>query len=445
MKCLLTVAGLDPSGGAGLGQDLGVFAAQGFHGLCVPTALVPQGPRGVRALTPVNDGEFALMLQVLTEEVDTLAGVKIGVLVTQPQAEKLAEFLRTRPEIPLVIDPVLRAKNGTPLSSKEAVRALLKKLPPLRPFLTPNLSETEVLTGGKVHDLPSMKEGARALYSLGAKAVVVTGGHLPETDELADVFYDGQEFLVQVKSRIAAEVHGTGCLFSALLLTFLARGYPPAEAFFATEAAVEQTLSAPYPVGDQGYLYVSPPLIQAQEAERFRVLRALQEAAESLAHLAPTELVPAVQMNFGYALPDACTVNDVAAFPGRIGVWKGKLLFKEQPAFGASSHVARLILTMMRRFPWMRSCLNLRFAENCVQKARSAGLVVCEADRTREPQEVRDTEGGSLDFLMEEVLADCSCPPDLVYDRGDVGKEPMIRLFGRSPAEVLKKLEAVRP
>lgn len=445
MKCLLTAAGLDPSGGAGLGQDLGVFAAQGFHGLCVPTALVPQGPRGVRALTPVDKEEFVLMLRALAEEVDTLAGVKIGVLVSKKQAEELAEFLRTRPEIPVVIDPVLEAKNGTLLGSAEAVRALVDELRPLPPFLTPNLRETEALTGGKVRDLASMKEGARALYSLGAKAVVVTGGHLPETDELADVFYDGREFLVQVKSRIVAEIHGTGCLFSAFLLTFLARGYPPAEAFLATEAAVEETLSAPYPVSDEGYLYVSPPLIRAQEAERCRVLRALQEAAESLAQLAPTELVPAVQMNFGYALPDACTVDDVAAFPGRIGAWKGKLLFKEEPAFGASSHVARLILTMMRRFPWMRSCLNLRFAENCLQKARSAGLVVREADRAGEPQEVRDTEGRSLDFLMEQVLAECSSPPDLVYDRGDIGKEPLIRLFGRSPAEVLDKLEAVRP
>lgn len=453
MKSLLTIAGLDPSGGAGLAQDLGVFSSQGFHGLCVPTALVPQGPRGVHAVIPVGTRELASMLDVLEQEVENLAGVKIGVLSTGEQAERVVAFLLaragtradTRAEMPVVIDPVLSAKNGVQLTSREALQALLENLRPLCPVVTPNLSEAEILTGLQIRDLASMKEGARALCTTGAGAVVVKGGHLPQTEEPTDLFCDGREVVVHKKKRVPAEIHGTGCLFSALLLTFLARGYVPVEAFLATEAAMEEALEMPYLLGQGGYHYSSLSITRAQEAERFRVLRALREAAQLLKQLAPVELVPAVQMNLGYALREAETVEEVAAFPGRIGTWDNQLLFKEEPAFGASSHIARLILTMMRRFPHMRACLNLRFSQRVVAKASAAGLLVLEADRRSEPQEIREAEGKSLDFLLEQVLAECTTAPDLVYDRGDFGKEPMIRLFGRTPAEVLQKLKVVKP
>ena len=135
----------------------------------------------------------------------------------------------------------------------------------------------------------------------------------------------------------------------------------------------------------------------------------------------------------------------MAAFPGRIGTFAGKLLLKGEPAFGASSHVARLILTMMRHHPHLRAGLNLRYLEEALDKARAAGLKVSRADRSVEPPEVKAREGLSLDFLVEAVLASTSEAPDIIYDEGEVGKEPLIRLFARTPAEVITKLKAVRP
>ncbi|MCX8032608.1 MAG: PfkB family carbohydrate kinase [Thermoleophilia bacterium] len=455
MKCLLTVAGLDPSGGAGLSMDLAVFGSRGFHGLSVPTALVIQGPRGVEAVRPTANADFTHALAILGQQVEELAGVKVSVILSQEQTRVIAQFLREHPSLPVVVDPVIKAKNGFTLTPPEAIHAMVQEIFPLGPIVTPNLSEAAALTGLPVTSPHDMEQAARVLLDMGAKAVVVTGGHLAQQDSTTDLFFAGGEVFFYTKAKLAGEIHGTGCLFSALLLTELAHGLNPEEAFQATELEIGEILAAAYPLGptpssadsidSKGYLYVNPALIAGKEYERARVLASLREAALELAELAPVELVPAVQMNLGFALPEAREPGQVAAFPGRIGVHGGKLIFKDEPAFGASSHVARLILTAMRRFPHLRACLNVKLNDRLLEKARAAGFVVLEAERAKEPPAVSETEGKSLDFLMEQVLANVEHAPDIVFDRGALGKEPMIRLFGRTPQDVIKKLKAVRP
>ena len=484
MKCLLTVAGLDPSAGAGLSMDLAVFGSQGFHGLCVPTALVVQGPWGVEAMYPAPEGEFQHALAVLAHQVENIAGVKVGVLASPAQVKALADFLRERPDLPLVVDPIMEAKNGFRLTPPETVNALLEEIFPLGPVVTPNLPEAAALTGRAVATLKDMEEAAKILLSMGARAVVITGGHLnpgetkqnprlhntPIVDHLStttDLFFAGGEACFYTKPRVSGEIHGTGCLFSALVLTKLAHGFDPEEAFLAAEEEIGEVMPSAYPLGlrgaaagldaaqahaqargsthSHGYLYTNPALVAGQQWQRARVLAALWEAARDLAALAPVELVPAVQMNLGFALPGAQGPEEVAAFPGRIGAHAGQLLFKGDPVFGASSHVARLILTAMCRFPHVRACLNLKVDDRVLTKARALGYTVLEADRGVEPPTVSETEGRSLDFLMQQVLAGASRAPDIVFDRGAHGKEPMIRLFGRTPQEVIEKLKAVKP
>ncbi|NLV72552.1 MAG: hypothetical protein GXY46_08125 [Actinobacteria bacterium] len=441
MRSLLSIAGLDPSSGAGLTKDLEVFAGLGFHGLHACTALVIQGPQGVQRVVPCGVEEFTLTLTLL-EEQSEIAGIKLGVLPGEGQVEQVARFLTDVRGVPVVLDPVIRAKNGTTLTSSAALSRLVSEILPLGPVITPNLSEAGVLSGRSVRDLPAMRESARALHARGARSVVVTGGHL--AGDPVDLLFDGRTFTEYRRERLPTEVHGTGCVFSALLLGYLVWGYPVAEAFWAAETRMTELLIASYQLGKGGYHYTSMGVLSANRAERSQVLEALRDAARELAGLAPVELVPAVQMNLGFALPTAREVGEVAAFPGRIGAHAGRLIFKEEPAFGASSHVARLILSVMRRHPQVRACLNLSLCEELLARARSAGYVVLEADRTGEPTEVKDTEGLSLDFLMEQVLASSAKIPDIVYDRGEVGKEPLIRLFARTPGEIIEKLKVVR-
>jgi hydroxymethylpyrimidine/phosphomethylpyrimidine kinase len=156
------------------------------------------------------------------------------------------------------------------------------------------------------------------------------------------------------------------------------------------------------------------------------------------------ELIPAVQLNMGYALRGARTTADVAAFPGRIGTRHGKVYFKGTPEFGASSHVARLCLTYMKYYPYRRAAVDIRYDEVFLARAHKSGLSVLFWDRRQEPEVVKGTEGRSLDFLVEAALKAAEGPPDIIYDHGDVGKEPIIRLFARDPQELLQKMEMIR-
>lgn len=442
MKNILTIAGYDPSSGAGVTRDLDTFFSLGCHGLSVPTCFVVQGPRGVRDIHPIPLDQFASMLRVVEEEV-AVDGVKIGVLWDVPYIEMISSFLKKLKGKPVVVDPIYAAKNGRKLITEEGLKCLVKKIFPLTTLLTPNLEEASLLTGKKIKTLDDAKNCAKELVRLGPRAVVVKGGHLE--GKPVDVFFDGKVMFLREKPRINRQIHGTGCLFSSLLAAFLTNGYPLKEAFLAAEREMEQALERNYSIsGEGGYFYSSPSLIKAGLAERWQVVDALRQAAGKLRELNPIELIPEVQMNIGYALPQAESVEEVAAFPGRISQSQGKILFKGEPQFGASSHVARLILAMMKYFPYLRAGGNMRYDQAYVDKAQKKNYKVVFFDRRKEPPRLKQTEGKSLDFLMESLLKKMGQPPDFIYDRGDVGKEPIIRCFGRDPLELLEKIEKIR-
>jgi hydroxymethylpyrimidine/phosphomethylpyrimidine kinase len=168
----------------------------------------------------------------------------------------------------------------------------------------------------------------------------------------------------------------------------------------------------------------------------------MKEVKKRFCCLNLVECIPEVQMNIGYALEGAKGIEDVAAFPGRIGHHGGKVLFKGEPQFGTSTHVARLILNFMQYFPQVRSCANVRYDKATVEKARKKDLVVVFLDRQQGARKIKEREG-SLDLLIGKALKDMENPPDIIYDEGDIGKEPMIRIFARSPLELLKKMEMI--
>jgi hydroxymethylpyrimidine/phosphomethylpyrimidine kinase len=194
-----------------------------------------------------------------------------------------------------------------------------------------------------------------------------------------------------------------------------------------------------------GYFYTSSSIEASWEADRWRVISKRGEAASRLLRLNPNALIPEVQMNIGYAIKAARGIEDVAAFPGRIGHYNGRVLIKAHPSFGASSHVARIILTSMRFYPHIRACASIKYREETIERARGIGMHVLFYDRKREPKDIMDIEGRSLDFMVDAALKETGEPPDIIYDRGAEAKEPIIRLFGEDPVKLIEKMEALSP
>ncbi|QHN03478.1 bifunctional hydroxymethylpyrimidine kinase/phosphomethylpyrimidine kinase [Granulicella sp. WH15] len=239
---LLTIAGFDPSSGAGVTADLAVFAALGCFGVSCITALTVQSTLGVEATHPVAGDIVAATLDCLNRDIPA-AGVKIGMLATEANVGAVASFLeRLNPRPVVVLDPVLRSSSGRELLSPEGVRRMQERLLPLVDWVTPNLDELAVLTGLPVGSRMEMAAAAGVLQErFPGLTVLATGGHLdPPDDLLLQPLYEGI-WLPGVRVE-SSSTHGTGCALSSALLAWLVRGNSALEAAQAAKQYVTEAI-----------------------------------------------------------------------------------------------------------------------------------------------------------------------------------------------------------
>lgn len=441
MNRILTIAGSDSGGGAGIQADLKTITVLGGFGMSVITALTAQNTLGVSGIHPVPLTFVEDQLDAVLSDIGADA-VKTGMLFNAEIIEAVARKLSSYGVRKLVVDPVMVAKGGDVLLVEEARETLMRRLVPMASIVTPNIPEAEVLAKRSIQTPEDVREAARIIHAMGAGHVLVKGGHLEGA--AADCLYDGREFSDFSKDRIdTPHTHGTGCVYSAAIATYLAAGLDVREAVEKAKAFIHTAIRFGLPLG-KGHGPANPYAPFGREQERYRVLEALKSSLARLQGAAVGSLVPEVQSNLGYALPYAETHEDVAAFPGRLIRVREDLVSVSAPAFGASRHIGTIILTTMRHDPAFRSAMNIRFSQQLVERCRMLGWKVSSFDRKDEPNMVKEAEGSSLEWGTERVLSTQNEVPDMIFDRGEVGKEPMIRLLGRNPEEVVDKVLALR-
>ncbi|MDW8107425.1 MAG: bifunctional hydroxymethylpyrimidine kinase/phosphomethylpyrimidine kinase [Armatimonadota bacterium] len=247
MHKALTIAGSDSGAGAGIQADLKTFAALGVYGTSAITALTAQNTIGVQAVFPVDPEFVGQQIDSIMSDIGADAA-KTGMLFSAPIIEVVAERVRRWNIEKLVVDPVMVAKSGDRLLQEEAIDALKRLILPLAYVVTPNLGEAQVVAGFEVATKPQMEQAARAIHALGAKIVVVKGGHLPDCAD--DVVYDGTAFHWLPAEHIdTPHTHGTGCTFSAAIAAFLAKGYAPLDAIARAKHYLTAALRAARPIG----------------------------------------------------------------------------------------------------------------------------------------------------------------------------------------------------
>ena len=220
--CVLTIAGSDSGGGAGIQADLKTFAAHGVHGLSALAALTAQNTRAVTAIHAPPPAFLTAQLDALFGDF-RIAATKIGMLATREIIEIVVLGLEQHVAVNIVLDPVMIASSGAALLHADAVDALKRLLLPRADVLTPNLPEAAALLGVPVIARDDMRDAAAALRALGPGNVLLKGGHLDGGD-LLDVFYDGRQFREFVHPRLDLEGHGTGCTLSSAIAANLVRG-----------------------------------------------------------------------------------------------------------------------------------------------------------------------------------------------------------------------------
>lgn len=245
---VLTIAGFDPSAAAGVIADLKTFTAFDVFGTAVVTTLTAQNTTGVQAVHPLPVEFVGRQIESILSDIEVSA-VKIGVLGTARVARLVAEMLERDPIANVVLDPVMRSSTGTELLERRGIPVLRERLLPQVRLVTPNLEEAAALAGmDSVRDLPAMKEAARRIHALGARAVVVKGGHLPR--RALDVAYDGRRFMLFDATKVTvAESRGLGCAFSSAIAAQIARGVGLQAAIDAAKRYVSRALLRAVRVG----------------------------------------------------------------------------------------------------------------------------------------------------------------------------------------------------
>jgi len=240
-RTVLAIAGLDPSGGAGLSADLNTIAAYRHHGAAVATSITAQNTMGIQAIYDLPMEFVAQQIESVLSDLEVHA-VKIGMLGTARTVSIVASLVDSLRLSNVVIDPVLRSTTGTPLLEKRGIAMMREQLLPKADVVTPNMEEASMLSGISVGDLASMKDAAREIHRLGARHVVVTGGHLG--NRAIDILYDGRKTAVFDSTKIVSNnTHGIGCTFSTALACQLARGMSVAEAVDGAKRYVSRAVS----------------------------------------------------------------------------------------------------------------------------------------------------------------------------------------------------------
>jgi hydroxymethylpyrimidine/phosphomethylpyrimidine kinase len=247
---VLTIAGFDPSSGAGVTADIKTIAAHACYGVACITALTVQSTAGVRKVEPVSADLVTQTLNELVADIE-IAAIHIGMLGSGRVVKAIADFLADRHPANVVLDPILKSSSGADLLDAAGARLLAQKLLPVSAVVTPNVDEASALTGLAVGNLDQMRAAAHKLHDLGSAAVVITGGHLEKAiDLLSFTSKRGVEQEVFKSPRLRSNsTHGTGCAFATSVACHLALGRGLPEAVLLAKAYVAATISNAHPLG----------------------------------------------------------------------------------------------------------------------------------------------------------------------------------------------------
>lgn len=247
LKCVLTIAGSDSGGGAGIQADLKTFSAFGVYGMSVITAVTAQNTVRIYGVEPVSPDFIGLQFEAVITDIGVDA-VKTGMLLSAEIIDVVALKLHQNRIEHVVCDPVMVAKSGDRLLHEDAIRMLKERLIPETALLTPNIPEAETLSGVSIRSAEALKEAAVRIQSLGCGAVLIKGGHLK--GDADDILYDGERFVRFSQKRIQSmHTHGSGCTYSAAIAASLAKGLELTEAVRVAKSFVTEAIRQARPLG----------------------------------------------------------------------------------------------------------------------------------------------------------------------------------------------------
>lgn len=429
---VLSIGGSDPSAGAGIQGDIRAALALGVNCFSVITAITSQNSTKFSDVEPVSPRTVESQIDAILSDFE-VNSITIGMVYDSGTIQAIHSKLKDM-KIPIILDPVIESTTGGILLKKSALESFRKLLIPLCHVITPNVYEAEVLSGVKITKESDLGRAAKKLSSLGAKKIVITG-HKFVKNKISDFIFENGKGHTISNNKINYETHGSGCAFSFALGCAIASKKTFDDAVKFAKHFTYQSIENAQKTG-RGVRITYP--------RQDKIRKDLSLAIAEFGNLKDSYgLIPECQTNFVYSKQGPKSVADVLGVSGRIVKAGKRLVVAGSLEYGGSKHVATAVLTMQKKFPKIRAAINIKYDQKTVEKLRKTKNKISSYDRADEPENTKNKENSSISWGVEHAIRNSKSAPDAIYHTGDVGKEPMIIVFGENPKQVMRKISKI--
>lgn len=424
---ILSIGGSDPSSGAGIQSDIKTFSNNDAYGFTVVTAITSQNTKKVTSIEPVSAKSLRAQLDSILADFH-IDAIKIG-MVYNSQIIKVIHSKLRNIRVPIVVDPIIKSTTGAMLLKKNALRDYKKMMVPLADVITPNKFEAKALSG-----ILNTKKSAKKIQSMGAKCVIITGA-TSSNGKISDfVLEESREYVISGK-KIPIKNHGSGCNYSASIAVSLAKGNTIHNAVKTAKDYVYQSIRNSKNIG------------KGVSITHKNISNGMRELSDSINHFKRIKniykVIPECQTNFVFAKKNPKNITDLLGISGRLVKSGKEVVTAGEIVYGGSQHVGTAVIQVNRKFPKIRSGLNIKYDPKIILKAKRSKFTVLSYDRSKEPKKSKQKENSSISWGISNTLNAKS--PDIIYHKGDVGKEPMILIFGNNPGDVIRKVSKFTP
>jgi len=423
---ILSIGGSDPSSGAGIQSDIKTFSNHDIYGFTVVTAITSQNTRKVTSIEPVSTKSLKAQLDSIFSDFH-IDAIKIGMVYNSQIIKAIRSKIRNV-KIPIVVDPIIKSTTGTVLLKKNALHDYKKMIIPLADIITPNKYEAKVLSG-----ISNIIKSAKKIQSMGAKCVIITGATVSNNQISDFILEENREYIISGK-KIPITNHGSGCNYSASIAVSLAKGIRIHSAVKIAKDYVYQSIKNSIEIGKGFNITHTDNLNGKKELldsiNNFKQIKNIYKA------------IPECQTNFVFTKKNPKTIKDVLGISGRLVKSGKEIVTAGEIVYGGSQHVATAVIHVNKKFPEIRSCLNIKYDTKIISKAKKSRFTVLSYDRSKEPRKSKQKENSSIAWGITNSLK--TKLPDIIYHKGDIGKEPMILIFGKNPKDVKRKVSKLR-
>ena len=445
----LSIAGSDPSGGAGIQADIKTFSSLGVYGCSAITAITVQNTWKIIEVFPIPSEIVMKQIKLILEDVK-IDSIKIGMVYDESIISAIYDILKNE-NIPIIIDPIFTSTSGQNLIRPEAMQVFKKKLLTIATITTPNIKEAIKLSEIKINTKEDIKKALLKIKDLGAKNVIIKGAKGGEREkehngskESIDTLIEDNLDITEYSNPLLTipENHGSGCNFSAALSAFISQGHEIPRACYLANEFVNKALQNLLHIGT-GNPVIDTSITTSLSSFKFQVIEELAKAIKELEEIKGMgRLIPETQSNFAYAIPNATNIMEVAGVKGRIvKLDEKKVKASSSIEFGASKHIASAVISYMTINPTIRAGFNLKYDKKIIELLRSF-LKISEYERQLEPSEFKEKEGYTIPWGIKEALRK-EPNANVIYHKGDFGKEPIIIVFGQNPKEIMKYIKRI--